>query len=99
VAARAPRPAGWRHVLAREGGEIVAARSSYLPRKGALAFLAVDGPVPGVMTQDYGPDAALCEWLAADALARGAAGVVADIEAPSPALDTPAYEYFGSLGF
>ena len=34
-----------------------------------------------------------------DGLARGARAFIADIEAPSPALDTPAYATFASLGF
>ena len=90
---------GWRHFLAREDGEIVAARSRYLPSDGGLVFLAIDGPVPGVMTSDYAPDAALCRAIVEDGLARGANGFVADVEAPSPSLDTPAYEDFGRLGF
>jgi hypothetical protein len=90
---------GWTHRLAYEDGRLAAARSMYLPAPGALAFLGVDGPVPGVMTDDHEPDAALCRALVAEALGQGAAGVIADIEAPSPARDTPAYEIFSSLGF
>ena len=47
----------------------------------------------------YEPDAALCEFMVADGLANGAKRFIADIEAPSDALDTPAYEYFSRLGF
>jgi hypothetical protein len=90
---------GWRHYLAREDGRAVAARSMYLPAPGEVAFLAIDGPVPGVMTADYGPDAAILARIAADGLAMGAAGFAADIEAPSPARDTPAYATFARLGF
>ena len=90
---------GWRHYLAREGGGPVAARSMFLPSPGAVAFLAVDGPVPGVMTADYDPDAAILARIVADGLALGAAGFAADIEAPSPARDTPAYATFARLGF
>jgi hypothetical protein len=90
---------GWHHYLAREAGRPVAARSMYLPAPGAVAFLAVDGPVPGVMTADYAPDAAILARIVADGLALGAAGFAADIEAPSPARDTPAYGTFGRLGF
>ena len=32
-------------------------------------------------------------------LARGAQRFIADIEAPSDTQDTPAYRYFGRLGF
>jgi hypothetical protein len=90
---------GWRHYLAREDGRPVAARSMYLPAPGTVAFLAVDGPVPGVMTADYEPDAAILARILADGLRLGAAGFAADIEAPSPARDTPAYATFGRLGF
>ncbi len=90
---------GWRHYLAREEGRPVAARSMYLPAPGEIGFLAVDGPVPGVMTADHGPDAAILARIVADGLALGAAGFAADIEAPSPARDTPAYTTFARLGF
>jgi hypothetical protein len=90
---------GWRHYLAREDGRPVAARSMYLPGPGTIAFLAVDGPVPGVMTADYDPDAAILAHIVADGLRLGAAGFAADIEAPSPARDTPAYGTFARLGF
>ena len=71
----------------------------YLPAPGAVAFLAVDGPVPGVMTADYEPDAAILARIVTDGLALGAVGFAADIEAPSPARDTPAYAKFRQLGF
>ena len=41
----------------------------------------------------------LCRAIVEDGLAHGASGFVADVEAPSPSLDTPAYEDFGRLGF
>jgi hypothetical protein len=59
----------------------------------------MDGPVPGLGTEDYEPDAALCRAIVADGLALGARGFLADIEAPSQAMDTPAYEHFARLGF
>jgi len=34
-----------------------------------------------------------------DGLIAGARRFIADIEAPSEAMDTPAYEHFGRLGF
>jgi hypothetical protein len=89
---------GWHQYVAREDGEIVAARGMYIAPDG-LAWLGMDGPVPGVTTQDYDPDAAICAFLVADALARGASGFLADIEAPSDDLATPAYEHFAALGF
>jgi hypothetical protein len=65
----------------------------------SIAWLGMDGPVPGLGTDDYEPDAALCATAVADGLTRGARGFVADIERPSPRLDTPAYAAFAALGF
>jgi hypothetical protein len=89
---------GWHQYVAREDGEIAAARGMYIGADG-MAWLGMDGPVPGVHFDDYEPDAALCDFIVRDGLALGARGFLTDIEAPSPALDTPAYEYFGRLGF
>jgi hypothetical protein len=90
---------GWYHYLAFEDARPVGARSFHLPAAGELAWLGVDGPVPGVMTADHTPDARICARIVADGLALGARGFVADIEAPSVAMDTPAYGIFGGLGF
>jgi hypothetical protein len=89
---------GWHEYVAREDGEVVAARGMYLGADG-MAWLGMDGPVPGVHTDDYEPDAALCEAIVRDGLALGARCFLADIEAPSETMDTPAYEYFPALGF
>ena len=89
---------GWHQYVAREDGELVAARCMAIGPDG-LAWLGMDGPVPGVHHDAYAPDAALCDHIVRDGLARGARGFVTDIEAPSEALDTPAYRYFGELGF
>jgi hypothetical protein len=59
----------------------------------------MDGPVPGVTTDDYEPDAALCAFIVAEGLVRGACSFIADIEAPSDEQATPAYESFAGLGF
>jgi len=48
---------------------------------------------------DYEPDAAILAHIVADGLRLGAAGFAADIEAPSPGRDTPAYATFARLGF
>lgn len=90
--------AGWHQYVARERGEIVAARGMHIGPEG-MAWLGMDGPVPGVMTQDYEPDAAICAFIVADGLTRGARGFISDIEAPSEDMDTPAYEHFAQLGF
>lgn len=89
---------GWHQYAYRDGGEIVAARGMFIGPDGA-AWLGMDAPVPGVMTDDYEPDAALCAFMVADGLANGARSFLADIELPSPGMDTPAYRYFGELGF
>ena len=59
----------------------------------------MDGPVPGVTTDDYEPDAALCAFIVSDGLVRGARTFIADIEAASDQQATPAYQSFGRLGF
>ena len=90
--------AGWHQYVARRDGEIVAARGMHIGR-GQVAWLGMDGPVPGLMTDDYAPDAAICAAIVADGLAHRARAFIADIEAPSPTMDTPAYEHFAQLGF
>jgi hypothetical protein len=90
--------AGWHQYLAREQDEIVAARGMHVER-GGLAWLGMDAPVPGLMTDDYEADAAICARIVEDGLRLGARGFIADIEAPSVAMDTPAYEHFARLGF
>ena len=89
---------GWHQYVVREGGQVVSARGMHVGRRG-IAWLGMDGPVPGVMTDDYEPDAALCAYIVEDGLRLGARSFIADIEAPSPAMDTPAYDYFARLGF
>jgi hypothetical protein len=89
---------GWRQYVVREAGEIVGARCMYVDPSG-FAWLGMDGPVPGVMTDDYWPDAALCAAIVADGVALGVRTFHTDIEAPSETLDTPAYDYFTALGF
>jgi hypothetical protein len=89
---------GWHQYIVREGGQIVGARGMFIGQDG-IAWLGMDGPVPGVQGDDYGPDAALCSAMVAEGLRRGASMFITDIEAPSDAMDTPAYAYFGELGF
>jgi hypothetical protein len=89
---------GWHQYVAREHGEIVAARGMYVGGDG-IAWLGMDGPVPGIMTQDFEPDAAICARIVTDGPALGARTMISDIEQPSAGLDTPSYAYFGALGF
>jgi hypothetical protein len=88
----------WHPYLAREDGEIVAARTMYIDPD-RLAWLGMNAPVPGIHTNDYEPDAALCARLVKDGLRLGARGFHTDIEAVSPTMTTPSYEYFPALGF
>jgi hypothetical protein len=89
---------GWSQYVVREGREIVAARGMYLTPE-RVAWVGMDGPVPGLSTQDFDPDVALWERIVSDGVAAGAGMFIADIEAPSPTLDSPAYHYFARLGF
>jgi hypothetical protein len=89
---------GWHQYVARESGQIVAARGMFITPD-RIAWLGMDGPVPGIMSSDYEPDAALCTAIVTDGLARGARAFIADIEAPSAQMDTRAYDYFSALGF
>ena len=73
------------------------ARDVHRPGRGGLARHGRPGPRRD--GDDYEPDAALCAAIVADGLERGATSFLADIELPSPELDTPAYEYFARLGF
>ena len=89
---------GWHQYVVREEGRIVGARGMYIGPDG-MAWLGMNAPVPGVMAQDYQPDAAICAFLVEDGLANGARVFLADIEAPSASMDAPAYQYFSRLGF
>ena len=89
---------GWHQYIAREGGQPVGARGMYIGPDG-VAWWGMDGPVPGVMTDDHEPDAAICAFMVKDGLAHGARGFIADIEAPAATMDTPAYRCFSQLGF
>jgi hypothetical protein len=91
---------GWHQYVAREGGEIVAARGMHIGPDGT-AWLGMDGPVPGITTDDYEPDAALCTFIVSDGLVRGARSFIADIEASSAeqaTLPTRASRGLGSRG-
>jgi hypothetical protein len=89
---------GWHQYVARMGREIVAARGMFVGPDG-IAWLGMDGPVPGLATDDYEPDASICARIVEDGLAAGVRTFIADIEAPSEAMDTPAYANFARLGF
>lgn len=56
---------GWHQYVVREEGRIVGARGMYIGPDG-MAWLGMNAPVPGVMAQDYQPDAAICAFLVED---------------------------------
>jgi len=89
---------GWHQYAARRDEQIVAARAMHIGQQ-RIAWLGMDGPVPGLTTDDYAPDAAICAAIVADGLLLGAREFIADIEAPAETMDTPAYEHFARLGF
>jgi hypothetical protein len=94
--ALADRP-GWHHYLLRRGEQIAAVRTMYVAD--GMAWLGVEAPVPGIMAPSFDLDAQLCQAILEDGMALGAKSFVADIEAPTPTMDTPAYRYFDALGF
>jgi hypothetical protein len=89
---------GWHQYVARRDEQIVAARAMHIGQQ-RIAWLGMDGPVPGLTTDDYAPDAAICAAIVTDGLILGARAFIADIEAPAKTMDTPAYEHFARLGF
>jgi hypothetical protein len=96
---------GWHQYVAREHGEVLAARGTYIGPDGT-AWLGMDAPVPDITTPvpglsatDHTPDAALCEQIVRDGLTLGARQFITDIEAHSETMDTPGYQYFAALGF
>ncbi|MCA9966773.1 MAG: hypothetical protein KC423_21135 [Anaerolineales bacterium] len=89
---------GWHHYMLRQGGQIVAVRSMFLNAAG-WAWFGIEAPVPGIMAPSFDLDRQLCQAMVQDGLKLGAQHFVADIEAPTPAMDTPAYHHFAELGF
>ena len=89
---------GWHHYLLRSGAEIVAVRSMYLHSDG-MAWLGIEAPVPGVMAPSYELDRRICQVIVREGLGLGARYFVADIEAPSETMNTPAYDAFSAMGF
>jgi hypothetical protein len=95
--ALAGRP-GWSHYTLRREGRIVAVRSMFMDEQ-AMVWMGIEAPVPGIMAPSFEDDAAIVAVMVADAIAAGAAGFVADIEAPLPEGRGPAYRNFARLGF
>lgn len=89
---------GWHHYILREAGSIVAARSMFIDPANR-AWLGIDGPVPGIMTNRYDRDFALVAVMVKDGIALGARAFFTDIEASLASLEGPSYEGFAGLGF
>ena len=89
---------GWHHYMLRRRGAVEAVRSLFIGPDGA-AWSGIDAPVPGIMAPSFDLDAMLGERLVRDGIAAGAKLFVADIEAPRPDRDGPAYRNYDRLGF
>ncbi|MBS1515772.1 MAG: hypothetical protein JSS63_12115 [Bacteroidetes bacterium] len=88
---------GWHHYMLKEDGVIKAVRTAYI--NGGTAWLGIDAPVPGIMTQDFEPDYILSAKITEDCLKKGAGMIVTVIEKPSMVQDSKAYYYWDKLGF
>lgn len=77
---------------------MVAVRSLFVGADG-MAWSGIDAPVPGIMAPSFALDALLGEAMVRDGIAAGAKLFVADIEAPHPDRDGPAYRNYARLGF
>ena len=88
---------GWRHYMLKRKGAVVAVRSLFI--SDGAAWSGIDAPVPGIMAPSFDLDAMLGERLVRDGIAAGAKLFVADIEAPHPDRDGPAYRNYDRLGF
>jgi hypothetical protein len=82
----------------RRDEQVVSVRSLHVDDAG-MGWLGIDAPVPGVMGPTYDLDLRICQHIVQDGLAFGVKYFVADIEAPDPEMNTPAYRNFESLGF
>ncbi len=89
---------GWHHYMLRQDGAVVAVRSLFIGADG-MAWSGIDAPVPGIMAPSFDLDAVLGEAMVRDGIAAGAKLFVADIEAPHPDRDGPAYRNYARLGF
>lgn len=90
--------AGYHHYMLKCGDKIKAVRSMVINPDG-IAWWGIDAPVPGIMAPSFDLDLQLCQVMVQDGLQLGAKLFVADIEAPSPKKDTPAYTNFAQIGF
>jgi hypothetical protein len=89
---------GWYHVVLRKQGKIIACRSMYIDEN-QRAWLGIDAPIPGLMTDNFEADYFLCRHLLQIAQAKGVTFMNSCVEAVSESKDSPAYQYYYRLGF
>jgi hypothetical protein len=89
---------GWFHSVLRREGKIVAARSMFV-KPGESAWLGVEAPVPGLMTQSFEDDHCLLVALVEHALKQCVQVIAGDVESPTATHQSPAYERWTALGF
>lgn len=88
---------GWHHYMLKEGSKIKAVRTAFIKDK--YAWLGIDTPVPGIMTNDFEPDYFLSARITDDCIKRGAENICSVIEKTSAIQDTKAYYYWDKLGY
>lgn len=88
---------GWHHFILREKSRIAEVRTYYTD--GENAWIGIDAPVPGAMTDDFEADYHLVHAMVEDCLARGVKNIIADIEMPDDTGGLASYRYFKELGF
>lgn len=81
----------------RKNGKIAATRAMIIQNK--AAWLGIDAPIPGGMTDSFEEDFFLAQRMVQDGLKWGTKLFTTDIEKPSPTRDSLAYGYWGKLGF
>jgi hypothetical protein len=89
----------WHHYIETDGAKITAARSMYVHSGTLTAWLGIDAPVPGLMIPTFNADFRLCRAIVEDGLRLGVKFFIADIEKPSPEMNTTPYRNFASIGF
>lgn len=89
---------GWHHAFCIENNTIIAARSMHI-NPDNTAYMMIDAPVPGIMTQRFEPDYFVTQQLVEIGLSKGVKLFASDIEKPSPTRDSTAYNYWARLGF
>lgn len=88
---------GWHHFILRENKKIIEVRSMY--QKDGFAWIGVDAPVPGLMTNDFEADYVLMHAMIRKGLSVGVKHFVTDIEKPDDYQKLDSYKYFRELDF